>query len=261
MSRRDFSLNDIHLALDGELSAEERADFEHWLDTHPDMKALSARFERDGATLAAALASIADEPVPARLEKLVSGEMRPRRSWLAYTRYAAAAAILLIVGAAAGYGIAVAGFPRPNLEEQIVGDAIVAHTMYAAEKLHVVEVGADQKDHLVGWLSKRVGTTLVAVDFTPEGFSLVGGRLLPLAERPAAQFMYQDQAGNRVSLYVTTDPQGSETGFRRYAEDDALALYWVDKGYCFAVTGAVGEDKLSAIAAAAYKQLLARTAT
>ena len=40
MSRRDFSLNDIHLALDGELSADERADFEHWLDAHPDMKAL-----------------------------------------------------------------------------------------------------------------------------------------------------------------------------------------------------------------------------
>ena len=77
--------------------------------------------------------------------------------------------------------------------------------MYAAEKLHVVEVGADQKDHLVGWLSKRVGTTLVAADFTAEGFELVGGRLLPLAERPAAQFMYQDQSGNRVSLYVTGD--------------------------------------------------------
>ena len=261
MSRRDFSLNDIHLALDGELSADERADFEHWLDAHPDMKALSARFERDRATLAAALTPMLDEPVPARLAKLVSGEIRPRRSWTQYVRYAAAAAVLLVAGAAAGYGIGVRQSPEDNLEDQIVGDAIVAHTMYAAEKLHVVEVGADQKDHLVGWLSKRVGTKLVAVDFSPEGFDLVGGRLLPLAERPAAQFMYQDQSGNRVSLYVTTDDQGEETGFRRYAEDGALALYWVDKGYCYAVTGAVGEDKLSAIAQAAYRQLLDRNGT
>ena len=138
------------------------------------------------------------------------------------------------VGAAAGYGLGAAILPKPRLEDQIVGDAIVAHTMYAAEKLHVVEVGADQKDHLVGWLSKRVGTSLVAADFTVEGFDLVGGRLLPLAERPSAQFMYQDQSGNRVSLYVTGDKDGAETGFRRYAEDGALALYWVDKGYCYA---------------------------
>ena len=60
-----------------------------------------------------------------------------------------------------------------------------------------VEVGADQKDHLVGWLSKRVGTTLVAPTSLPKVSACVGGRLLPLAERPAAQFMYQDQAGNR----------------------------------------------------------------
>jgi anti-sigma factor RsiW len=259
MSRRDFSLNDIHLALDGELPADDRPDFEHWLDAHPDMKALSTRYERDRATLAVALAPVLEEPVPARLEKLVTGEMRPRRSWAQYIRYAAAAAVLLVAGGAAGYGIGVTNSPETNLEDQIVGDAIVAHTMYAAEKLHVVEVGADQKDHLVGWLSKRVGTKLVAADFSPEGFELVGGRLLPLAERPAAQFMYQDQSGNRVSLYVTTDDQGKETGFRRYAEDGALALYWVDKGYCYAVTGAVSEDKLSAIADAAYRQLLDRS--
>ena len=69
MSRRDFTLNDIHLALDGELSADDRADFEHWLDAHPDMKALKARYERDRATLAAALAPVLDEPVPARLDE------------------------------------------------------------------------------------------------------------------------------------------------------------------------------------------------
>jgi anti-sigma factor RsiW len=259
MSRSDFSLNDIHLALDGELPADDRADFEHWLDAHPDMKALSTRFERDRATLAAALAPILEETVPARLEKRVSGEIRPRRSWGQYMRYAAAAAILLVVGGVAGYGLGVTNPSEPKLEDQIVSDAIAAHTMYAAEKLHVVEVGADQKDHLLGWLSQRVGTTLVLADFSPEGFALVGGRLLPLAERPSAQFIYQDQSGNRVSLYVTADEQGEETGFRRYAEDGALAIYWVDKGYCYAVTGAVSEDKLAAIANAAYRQLLDRT--
>ena len=96
--------------------------------------------------------------------------------------------------------------------------------MYSAEKVHVVEVGADQKDHLVGWLSKRVGTPLVAPDLSAEGFQLVGGRLLPAAEKPAAQFMYQDRAGTRISLYVTPDTGKAETGFQLYEEDGARAF-------------------------------------
>jgi anti-sigma factor RsiW len=261
MTGRDFTLSDIHLAIDGELAADDRPDFERWLEANPDIKALAARFQRDRAALAGALAPVLDEPVPPRLAAAVSGEARPQRPWLKVLRAAAAAAVLLAVGAAGGYW---AGMPRPDgetLEERIVGDAIVAHAMYAAEKLHMVEVGVDQEAHLLGWLSKRVGTTLVAADFSTEGFSLIGGRLLPLAELPAAQLMYQDQSGNRVSLYVIVDKNGEDTGFRRYAERNAVALYWVDRGYCYAVTGAASEDTLAAIAKAAYRQLLDRSST
>lgn len=256
MTVREFNVNDIHLALDGELSADERDDFERWLEMHPDMQALSERFGRDRATLAAALATVLDEPVPARLTKVAAGDSRPRPSWGAVVRSAAAAVVLLAIGAAGGYGIGISGMPGETLEERIVGDAIVAHRMYSAEKLHVVEVGADQQDHLIGWLSKRVGTQLVAADFSAEGFTLVGGRLLPLAELPAAQLMYQDQSGNRVSLYIIIDKDGADTGFRRYVEGGSTALYWVEKGYCYAVTGAASDDTLSAIANAAYRQLL-----
>ena len=41
---------------------------------------------------------------------------------------------------------------------------------------------------------------------------------MPSGRRSAAQFMYEDTAGNRVSLYVATDARRrAETGFRRYA--------------------------------------------
>lgn len=256
MTRRDFTVNDIHLALDGELSADERADFERWLELHPEMQVLSDRFAQDRATLVGALGTVLEEPVPARLTKIATGEQRPRRSWGVIVRSAAAAAVLLAIGAGGGYGIGVSGLPGETLEERIVGDAIVAHRMYSAEKLHVVEVGADQQDHLIGWLSKRVGTQLVAADFSAQGFQLVGGRLLPLAELPSAQLMYQDQSGNRVSLYIIIDKDGADTGFRRYAEGGLSALYWVEKGYCYAVTGAASDDTLTAIANAAYRQLL-----
>src|SRR3954465_6961554 len=130
MSGRQFTTNDIHLALDGELSADERVDFERWLDLHPEMKALSARYERDRAALAAALAPVLDEPVPARMTKLISGEIRPQRSWAALVRNIAAAIALVALGVAGGYGLSLTQIASSNPEEQIVGDAIVAHNMY-----------------------------------------------------------------------------------------------------------------------------------
>ena len=156
----------------------------------------------------------------------------------------ALAASLVLASAALGY---YAGVSRQQVEQgrdaAIIERALQAHVMYSAEKLHVVEVGADQKDHLVGWLSKRVGTPF-------------GGRLLPAAEKPAAQFMYQDRQGMRVSLYVTPDTGKAETGFRLYEEDGARAFYWLDGGFCYAVAGAIPEKTLLDITNSAYRQLL-----
>ena len=63
----------------------------------------------------------------------------------------------------------------------LVAEAVAAHNLYTREVVHPVEVGADQQTDLTAWLSKRLGRNLVVPDFRPLGFSLVGGRLLPVA--------------------------------------------------------------------------------
>jgi anti-sigma factor RsiW len=245
MQQRSFSERDIHLAIDGELPADDSVAFELWLDRNPEMKTKYARYRSDADRLRAAFAGVLDEEIPPRLGLASAGGRQvSRRSGMLW-RSLAAAVILAAVG--------VGGFAAGRLTLQATGGetgaqiadrAIAAHVIYAAEKLHVVEVGADQKDHLVGWLSKRVGLRLVAPDFTSEGYSLVGGRLLPAAHRTAAQFMYQD-------------PGRADTGFRFMQEDGARAYYWIDGGYGCAIAGAAPEDKLKAIARLAYRQLLA----
>jgi anti-sigma factor RsiW len=167
--------------------------------------------------------------------------------------------VILVVGGIGGFwaGRVASSPPGSETGAQIADRAIAAHVIYAAEKLHVVEVGADQKDHLVGWLSKRVGLRLVAPDFTSEGYNLVGGRLLPAAHRTAAQFMYQDESGARISLYVTDDPGRADIGFRFMQEEGARAYYWIDDGYGCAIAGTASEAKLKTLAGLAYRQLLA----
>lgn len=265
MTRREYTILDIHMALDGEMPAEDREDFEIWLAANPDMKAMSIRLAADRARLQSDFAPVLEEPVPQRLSKMLSDEAAESGSRWSISRLpwrSTAVAALVLMSAAIGYQAGTSWERLPETEDDAVVElALQAHAIYAAEKLHVVEVGADQKDHLVGWLSKKVGVPLIAPDFTAEGFQLMGGRLLPAAGNGAAQFMYQDRAGMRISLYVTSDAKSGETGFRLYDEDGARAFYWNDGGFYYAVVGGLSERTLLDIAKAAYRQLLDETAS
>ena len=258
MSRRDFSERDIHMALDGELPNEERADYENWLEANPEMKARSVRFEADRARLRDTFAGVLDERVPARLTELVTGKAARPVAAAPRWRMAAAAAVLLALGTGGGY---LAGIGRLGLEaqaeEELAENAISAHTIYAAEQRHAVEVGADDKDHLLAWLSKRLGLTLVAPDLTADGFQLVGGRLLPAGHKSAAMFLYEDAKGNRISIYVTTE--GAEKTWGVYDDESggASAVYWLDKGWGCAVVGTLPEAQMIDVGKKAYRQMLA----
>jgi len=257
MMAADFSERDIHLALDGELPAERMREFNLWLEANPEMKLRAARFDADRQRLLTALGPVAYEAVPGKLTATILGQGNEIFGLKPWWRGAIAAA-LLAVAVAGGYAMGRAGLPGPMTAagEPMAERAVSAHQIYSAEKLHVVEVGADQKDHLVGWLSKRVGTSLTAPDLAKEGFSLVGGRLLPSGDKVAAQFMYQDYSGNRISLYVTAAASRSETGFRLFEHAGQRAFYWLDDGYGYAVVGAVAEPVIEAVARSAYRQLL-----
>jgi anti-sigma factor RsiW len=265
MSARTFSERDIHLALDGELPADERAGYERWLEVNPDMKALARRYGEDRDVLRAALAGVLDEPVPYRLrDGLDRGNpvAPPRPVWWRY----AAAAVIFATGGLAGYVAAPQLSPTPpTLAQpalaQLADDAIKAHLIYANEKRHVVEVGVDQLDHLQGWLSNRTGVKMVAPDLKAQGYQLIGGRLLPFGDSTAAQLMYQDAGGKRLSLYLTRDATGTNTDHQFLEERGAKALYWLYGGYGCVISGEVTEPVLEDIAHVLYKQLLHSDAT
>ena len=263
MTRRDFSERDIHMALDGELPGDERASYDAWIDANPEMKARSARYTADRAALRAAFAGVLDEPVPARLRKIVLGETPVKapaqrsRWWLA-----AAAAAVLIFGGLGGYLAGINGLGREDhTKDQLAEQAIAAHVIYAAEKRHAVEVPASDKDHLQTWLSNRVGLKLVAPDLMAEGFQLVGGRLLPAGQSKAAMLLYEDAKGERISLFVTAESADKAKGIYMAEQDGPEAVYWLDKGYGCAVVGSLPRERLAEVAKSAYGQLLAGLAS
>jgi anti-sigma factor RsiW len=147
-----------------------------------------------------------------------------------------------------------------QMELAFVHQASVAHSVYVPEVRHPVEVGVQEQAHLVQWLSKRLGKPLKVPDLSAQGFDLVGGRLLPGDVGARAQFMFQNSAGSRITLYlgsVHPDAGGSktETGFRYEPQAGIPSFYWVDHGFGYALTGEVPRELLTKLAEAVYQQL------
>ena len=210
--------------------------------------------EHDDAKLTALLKKhydpIATEPIPARM-------YLRRPAWMGYAR----AAMLVAVGVAIGLAIpyfrgAIVPMAAAQPAATFPMRAARAHLVYAPEVRHPVEVDATQQEHLVKWLSKRLGVDLKAPLLAGEGFELLGGRLLPGPEGPVAQFMYQDGAGKRLTLYVSRPNRSdSLTAFRYAQEGQVSVFYWIDRECGYALSGELDRPTLSRVATAVYRQL------
>jgi anti-sigma factor RsiW len=143
-------------------------------------------------------------------------------------------------------------------EPSFVREAVVAHAVYTPESRHPVEVTAAEEAHLVQWLGRRLGLPLKAPTLQAQGFRLLGGRLLPGAGTPRAQFMYEDARGRRVTLYVTVFEPGAaptETAFRSAREGAFESFYWVEGRFGYALNGDVSSADVMALAREVYRQL------
>lgn len=200
-------------------------------------------------------------------------DLRPARPARAGLRLApaAAAVLLLLAGAGAGWlgrgwfdGAArLAAIDLPRL-------AADAHLVYAAEVRHPVEVGADQEAHLVQWLSKRLGTPVIAPNLEPQGYRLIGGRLLPAGGADldgagsgragpgrgvAGQFMYENLAGTRLTLFLVSGGSSEESAFHFTERDGVSVFYWRDGGFGYALSAALPREALLPLCNEIYAQL------
>lgn len=266
--------NELHALVDGRLPKGERATLEQRLEQDPAAKATRARWTAQRVQLQGLQAHVLQEPVPhalmAAAQQLEALRQRNRRLW---QLGGMAAGVVLAFGAGwLGHanwqppgGQSMAAVPAAPASE-FVRQARFAHAVYTPEVRHPVEVAAAERDHLVQWLSKRLGRPLKVPDLSAEGYTLVGGRLLPGDTGARAQFMFQNANGARVTLYLgaVTAPNGAppatrtntqETAFRFATESGLPSFYWVDQGFGYALSGPLDRAALLALANAVYRQL------
>jgi anti-sigma factor RsiW len=254
MTDRDSPVteDELNAYVDGEIAADRRAAVEAWLATHPDHAARVAAWRAQADAIRARYGAIATEPVPARfaLDKLA----RSGRGWRAGA--IAAPMVALVAGAVAGWVAHSASAAQPSPLELLNAEALSAHKLYIAEVRHPIEVRAGEQ-HLLPWLSRRVGTTLRAPDLETYSLKLLGGRLLPGPVGPAALFMYESPTGERYTFYASKS-QAPRTALRYHAAEGVAAVQWIESDIGFVMSGPADRDRLIRIAQTAYEQLESR---
>ena len=265
---------ELQAYVDRQLTPERQREIEAYLLRRPEEALRVEIYRAQKRELQALFNPVLDEPLPKRLRAAAV----PKNPW--YLQRMAAGIAIAVISGAAGWGLrgGVDAAPGSSTLAQRTPGAItmasatgfaqraaVAHAVYSPDARRAVEVRADQEDQLVTWLSKRMGAPMKPPHLQTLGYTLDGGRLLPGDKGPVAQFMYHDNTGAKLTLYVSNEvadmaqktPAGEnqETAFRFAREGSVNVFYWVNGPFGYAISADADKTELARVSAEVYRQL------
>ena len=168
MNHRPITEDDLHAYVDDVLEPERRAEVGSYLADHPDVAKRVADFADQRELLRAALAPIADEPLPAELNlsRIIDSQRRgPAPAWRAI-----AAMLLLSVGGLGGWVMRGSLEASPGGLAALAQEAAYSYNVYAPDRVHPVEMRASDAAQLVQWVSARLNRPVRVPDLASSGY-------------------------------------------------------------------------------------------
>lgn len=285
----DIQENDLHAYVDNQLSEEKRQAVEELIRKDPEIAALIQVWQQQNDAMTEYFNDesyvVTDIPDSLKLDKLKiqqesaaldntglkntelknKSEVIPlKHTQLENTKpqgrpwyYSMAASLLLMMGSGfIGWTTNDIFQAKQQTPPIFANMAISAYEVFSVEVLHPVEVRADKKEHLVKWLSKRVGHPIKMPELENYGFKLLGGRLLSMQEgRPAAQFMFENKQGKRITWLVSKSPVYKDHSFLFKNEKTINSYYWMDSNVAYSVSGEMDRDNLHKLSQGIYQQI------
>lgn len=256
----DIQEDDLHAYVDNQISDEKRYAIEELMRTDPEISAKIQHWQQQNEAITAYFNKQSLDDIPAQLDlekinrKVAQETQKPaNQRWY----YSLAASVFLIIGSASiGWFAHDSLNPtqqnRPNFENM----AISAYEVFSVEVLHPVEVGADKKEHLVAWLSKRIDHPIKMPQLENYGYKLLGGRLLSMQEgRAAAQFMFENKQGKRITWLISKSPVYKDHAFFFKNQKNVNSYYWMDSNVAYSVSGEMDRDNLHKLSQGIYQQI------
>ncbi|MCC5978530.1 MAG: hypothetical protein JJU21_10745 [Salinarimonas sp.] len=250
-TKDDVSDEDIQRIIDGTLDPERHAEIVARIAQDPErLERVESMIAHNAALkeAAAALAPYENDPaetdartrelseaLAATLAERVETEASARKSWRArlapYARNTAAAAILVAAGWFGQSAYEYANAPYPGY----VADAAGAHLVFAEDQQFPAEFRAEALALAASWFEEKMGHAVAPPELDIVGLQLIGARLLGNKEGPLAQYIYEDEGGERLSLVVKAAATDRPRAPSYRALPQGRASYWSDRGLEYAL--------------------------
>jgi anti-sigma factor RsiW len=253
----DFS-KQLSAYLDGELDIAAADAVEQRLSTDPAAQAeLDALMESDAIAQEFYEAEL-DAPVPFALAQQIKNAAmpeqvapKPRPIWGAL----AASLVVFALGGFGGYTLKGDAPAAPS--KGWIAAVADYHAVYAGQTRHLVEVGADESDHIETWLGNTVGATFTIPELSEFGLTFEGGRLVVANGKPVAQLMYRDADGAVVALCLqqSNTPAEGAPSFKQQTINGFDFVSWNAGDANYVAIGPMGLPDLNAIAEAAALEI------
>ena len=266
----DVTDDDIQRIVDGTLDPERHAEIVARIAQDPERLERVESLIAHNAALkeaAAALAPYNDDPAETdpRTRELtetlvdrLEASMAGRRSWRAYLpasiRNTAAAAILVAAGWLGHSAYDYANAPYPGY----VADAAGAHLVFAEDRHNPAEFSAEALTLASAWFTEKLGREVAPPRLDAVGLQLVGARLLGGKDGPLAQYIYEDEAGGRLSLVVKAAATGTPRAPTYRTLPQGRASYWRDTSFEYALISRYDDPSLHGSITEVSRALLAR---
>ncbi len=250
----------LHAYVDGQLSAAQRAEVGAFLAENPHQARRVQQYQMLNQQLHGKFDASMQEPLPTAVLALSQEAvpmMKPRLWW---GRIAAAIAWLAVGGSVGWLLHSAVEQPQYIVTASAQQRAYDAHRFYLREGRHAVEVPAADKEHLMKWLSGRLGAQVGPADLTGAGYQLLSGRLLPAGDYASGIYMYESAQHERITQYISTEPGVGGVAEPQCQARATLSVYvWNKDALTFVLVGALPPEALQVLAQQVRAQAMRAT--
>lgn len=127
--------------------------------------------------------------------------------------------------------------------------AIQAHLFYRKEGQSFLEENRDKQQQLLSWVSGRLGKEIRLIDFSEMGYSNTGMMLVPAVDNFAMVTVYENNQGQRITLYVGLRNAEKTAGTQCVARESTKSLcHWANDTLQFVVVSDLVVDETRQLA-------------
>jgi anti-sigma factor RsiW len=151
-----------------------------------------------------------------------------RRSALRFA--AAAAGILLLIGASATIGMLLSQ-AGSSADDRLADRVVVGHVR-SLQVNHLTDEPSNKQHVVKPWFQRKIDFSPPVPDLAPQGYTLVGGRLDYLADRPVAALVYNRRL-HVINLFTWAAGNDEEKPVRRLTRQGFHIRSWQRSGIAY----------------------------